>query len=65
MKNKIRELRKQHQLTQDKLSQLTEVSRQTIISIENGRFDPSIMLAYKLARVFGLSIEEVFLFEEE
>ena len=65
MKNKIRELRKQHQLTQEKLSQLTEVSRQTIISIENGRFDPSIMLAYKLARVFGLTIEEVFLFEEE
>ncbi|MFJ7848096.1 helix-turn-helix transcriptional regulator [Peribacillus sp. NPDC097264] len=65
MKNKLRDLRKSHQLTQEKLSELTGVSRQTIISIESGRFDPSIKLAYKLAKVFDLTIEDIFLFEEE
>ncbi|MET3318697.1 UNVERIFIED_ORG: putative transcriptional regulator [Peribacillus simplex] len=65
MKNNIRELRKTHQLTQEKLSELTGVSRQTIISIETGRFDPSIKLAYKLAKVFQLAIEDIFIFEEE
>ncbi|KQU20354.1 helix-turn-helix transcriptional regulator [Peribacillus butanolivorans] len=65
MKNNIRELRKAHQLTQEKLSELTGVSRQTIISIETGRFDPSIKLAYKLAKVFQLAIEDIFIFEEE
>ncbi|AXN38655.1 helix-turn-helix transcriptional regulator [Peribacillus butanolivorans] len=65
MKNNIRELRKAHQLTQEKLSELTGVSRQTIISIETGRFDPSIKLAYKLAKVFQLTIEDIFIFEEE
>ncbi|KON67059.1 hypothetical protein AKG34_24100 [Peribacillus butanolivorans] len=63
MKNNIRELRKAHQLTQEKLSELTGVSRQTIISIETGRFDPSIKLAYKLAKVFQLAIEDIFIFE--
>ncbi|MFD4930663.1 helix-turn-helix transcriptional regulator [Peribacillus butanolivorans] len=65
MKNNIRELRKAQQLTQEKLSELTGVSRQTIISIETGRFDPSIKLAYKLAKVFQLTIEDIFIFEEE
>jgi putative transcriptional regulator len=65
LKNNIRELRKAHQLTQEKLSELTGVSRQTIISIETGRFDPSIKLAYKLAKVFQLTIEDIFIFEEE
>ncbi|MFJ7684234.1 helix-turn-helix transcriptional regulator [Peribacillus butanolivorans] len=65
MNNNIRELRKAHQLTQEKLSELTGVSRQTIISIETGRFDPSIKLAYKLAKVFQLAIEDIFIFEEE
>ncbi|MEK4538720.1 MULTISPECIES: helix-turn-helix transcriptional regulator [Peribacillus] len=65
MKNNIRELRKAHQLTQEKLSELTGVSRQTIISIETGRFDPSIKLAYKLAKVFQLAIEDIFIFEEK
>ncbi|MGE7603253.1 helix-turn-helix transcriptional regulator [Peribacillus sp. NPDC097675] len=65
MKNNLRELRKSHQLTQEKLSELTGVSRQTIISIETGRFDPSIKLAYKLAKVFDLAIEDLFLFEED
>ncbi|MFB6799596.1 helix-turn-helix transcriptional regulator [Peribacillus butanolivorans] len=65
MKNNIRELRKAHLLTQEKLSELTGVSRQTIISIETGRFDPSIKLAYKLAKVFQLTIEDIFIFEEE
>ncbi|MGE7763881.1 helix-turn-helix transcriptional regulator [Peribacillus sp. NPDC096540] len=65
MKNNIRELRKAHKLTQERLSELTGVSRQTIISIETGRFDPSIKLAYKLAKVFQLAIEDIFIFEEE
>jgi putative transcriptional regulator len=65
LKNNIRELRKAHQLTQEKLSELTGVSRQTIISIESERFDPSLLLAYKLAKVFELAIEQIFLFEEE
>ncbi|MFJ7745207.1 helix-turn-helix transcriptional regulator [Peribacillus sp. NPDC097295] len=65
MKNNLRELRKSHHITQEKLSELTGVSRQTIISIETGRFDPSIKLAYKLAKVFDMTIEDIFLFEEE
>lgn len=65
MKNNLRELRKSHHITQEKLSELTGVSRQTIISIETGRFDPSIKLAYKLAKVFDMAIEDIFLFEEE
>lgn len=65
MKNNLRELRKSHQLTQEKLSELTGVSRQTIISIESERFDPSIKLAYKLAKVFDLAIEDIFIFEED
>lgn len=65
MKNNLRDLRKIHHLTQEKLSELTGVSRQTIISIESGRFDPSIKLAYKMAKVFNLAIEDIFIFEEE
>ena len=65
MKNNLRELRKSHQLTQENLSELTGVSRQTIISIESERFDPSIKLAYKLAKVFDLAIEDIFIFEED
>jgi len=65
LKNKIRELREQFDLTQQALAEKVEVSRQTIISLENGRYNPSIFLAYKISKVFNLSIEIVFIFEEE
>ncbi|MGI6344406.1 MAG: helix-turn-helix transcriptional regulator [Bacillota bacterium] len=65
MQNRVRELRTAAGITQEQLAQLTGVTRQTIISIENGRYNPSLLLAYKIARCFGLSIEEVFLCEAE
>lgn len=65
MKNTIAELRRTRKITQEELAELCEVSRQTIISLENGRYNPSILLAYRIAKVFDLTIEEVFLFEEE
>ncbi|WP_333860303.1 helix-turn-helix transcriptional regulator [Clostridium sp.] len=65
MKNHIKDLRKKKRMTQEELSELCKVTRQTIISLENGRYNPSIFLAYKIAKIFGLSIEEVFIFEEE
>ncbi len=63
--NIIRELRKQQGVTQDDLALKVGVTRQTIISLENGRYNASLNLAYKIARYFGKSIEEVFIFEEE
>jgi putative transcriptional regulator len=65
LKNKIRDLREQLDLTQLDLAEKVEVSRQTIISLENGKYNPSIFLAYKISRVFNLAIEEVFIFEGE
>lgn len=65
MKNRLEELRKQHGIKQEELANVLEVSRQTIGSLENGRYNPSIILAFKIARYFGVSIEEVFIFEEE
>lgn len=65
MKNKIKDLRDSQNMTQQQLAELVEVSRQTIISLENGKYNPSIFLAYKIAQVFHRSIEEVFIFEEE
>jgi len=64
MRNRLEELRNQKGLTQQELADQVEVSRQTIISLEGGRYNPSILLAFKLARVFGLTIEDVFIFEE-
>lgn len=61
----VRDLRGQHGLTQEDLAQRVGVSRQTIISIESGRYNPSIMLAYKIAQVFEQPIERVFLCQEE
>jgi len=63
--NRIAELRKQRRISQAELAEEVEVTRQTIISLENGRYNASLLLAHKLARYFGLTIEEVFLFEEE
>ncbi|HHW01212.1 MAG TPA: helix-turn-helix transcriptional regulator [Thermoanaerobacterales bacterium] len=65
MKNRIQELRREKHMTQEELASLCKVTRQTIISLENGRYNPSILLAHKIAKIFGLSIEEVFIFEEE
>ena len=64
MKNYIRELRKQMKLSQEELAMAVGVTRQTIISIENERYTASLALAYKIARFFGLCIEEVFDFSD-
>lgn len=65
MKNRIRELRENFNLTQQDLAVNVGVSRQTIISLENGKYNPSIFLAYKISRVFKFPIEKVFVFEGE
>jgi len=65
VKNRIEELRKQRGIKQEDLASALEVSRQTISSLENGRYNPSILLAFKIARYFNMSIEEVFVYEEE
>lgn len=65
MKNRLEELRKKSCMTQEMLADKLEVSRQTIGSLENGRYNPSISLAFKIARVFGVTIEEIFLYEED
>lgn len=65
MKNRIKDLRLQFGLTQQGLGDKVNVSRQTIISLENGKYNPSIFLAYNISKIFNMTIEEVFLFEEE
>ena len=65
MKNRLEELRKQRGIKQEDLANALEVSRQTIGSLENGRYNPSIMLAFKIARYFQMSIEEIFIYEED
>ena len=65
MKNRLEEVRKQRGLRQEELAAVLEVSRQTIGSIENGRYNPSILLACKIARYFEMSIEELFIYEED
>ncbi|NMD38689.1 MAG: helix-turn-helix transcriptional regulator [Christensenellaceae bacterium] len=64
MKNRLEELRKKHGINQEKLANDLGVSRQTIGSLENGRYNPSIVLAFKIARYFGVNIEDVFIYEE-
>ena len=65
MKNRLEELRRQRGIKQEDLASALEVSRQTIDSLENGRYNPSILLAFKIARYFGMTIEDIFLYEEE
>lgn len=60
MKNAVREMRRARGWTQQELGERLEVSRQTIISIENGKYDPSLPLAFKIARLFGAPIETIF-----
>lgn len=64
MKNRLEEIRKQHGVTQEELAEALMVSRQTIGSLENGRYNPSITLAFKIARYFQRSIEEIFIYED-
>lgn len=65
MKNRLEEIRNQRKINQEDLAKALEVSRQTISSLENGRYNPSITLAFKIARYFNMSIEEIFIYEEE
>lgn len=65
MKTRIQELRKQNKVTQEELAMALGVTRQTIISLENGKYNASLQLAFKISRFFGKSIEDIFLFEEE
>lgn len=65
MKNRLEELRKQRGIKQEELAFAMEVSRQTISSLEKGRYNPSIILAFKLARYFDMSIEEIFIYGED
>ena len=65
MKNRLEEIRKAKGITQEELANALEVSRQTVGSLENGRYNPSIILAFKIARFFEVFIEEVFIYEED
>ncbi len=65
MKNRLEEIRKARGIKQEELAAALEVSRQTIGSLENGRYNPSIILAFKIARYFQMNIEEIFIYEEE
>lgn len=65
MTNRIAELRKVRRVTQEDLADAVGVTRQTIISLENGRYNASLLLAHRLSRYFGLTIEELFIFEED
>ena len=64
MKNRVKELREKENLTQKKLGEKVHVSRQAINAIETGKYDPSILLAYYIAQLFHMTIEEVFIFKE-
>ncbi|MBP3542671.1 MAG: helix-turn-helix transcriptional regulator [Lachnospiraceae bacterium] len=65
MKNRLEELRKSKGIKQEDLAVALEVSRQTIISLEKGKYNPSIILAFKIAKYFRMSIEEIFIYEED
>ena len=65
MKNRLEEIRKARGLRQEELARELSVSRQTISSLEKGRYNPSILLAFKIARYFGLTFEEILIYEEE
>ena len=65
MKNRIEAIRKERGIRQEEFAKALGVSRQTISSLENGRYNPSIQLAFKIARYFDMTIEEVFIYEED
>ena len=64
LKNRLEEIRKQREIKQEELAEAMGVSRQTISSLENGRYNPSVILAIKLARYFGMHVENIFIYEE-
>lgn len=64
LNNRIQQLRKENKVTQNELADAVDVTRQTIISLENGRYNASLLLAHKIAEYFGLKIEDIFIFEE-
>ena len=64
MKNKIKVFRAMHDMTQEALAQQLKVTRQTILAIEKGKYDPSLELAFKIAGFFGVTIEEVFVYDD-
>jgi putative transcriptional regulator len=64
VKNRLEEMRKSHDIKQEELAAALGVSRQTVGSLENGRYNPSILLAFKIAHYFGVSIEDIFIYEE-
>ena len=65
MKNRLEQLRKQRGISQEELADALQVSRQTVGSLENGRYNPSTLLEFKIPRYFGMSIEDIFLYEDE
>lgn len=65
MRNRIEQIRKELGIRQEEFAKILGVSRQTISSLENGRYNPSILLAHKIAKFFGMTIEQVFIFDEE
>jgi len=65
MKNRLKEIRAIRGISQEELADILGVSRQTISSLENGRYNPSILLVFKIARYFGMPIEDIFIYEEE
>lgn len=65
MKNNLETIRKAKGLKQEELAEILEVSRQTISSLENGRYNPSLYLALKIARYFDMKIEDIFIYEED
>lgn len=65
IENHIARLRKERKITQEELASAVLVTRQTIISLENGRYNASLALAHKIAKFFGKTIEEIFIFEED
>ena len=65
LENRIKDLRKSGKVTQDELARAVGVTRQTIISLENGRYNASLQLAHRIAKYFSVTIEEIFIFEEE
>jgi len=65
MKTRIKEYREKYGLTQEALAEKVDVTRQTIIFLEKGKYNPSLRLAYKIARVFNVKIEDIFSFEDE
>jgi len=65
LKNRLEEIRNKKGMSQEDLAKALSVSRQTISSLENGRYNPSILLAFKIAKYFSMPIEEIFIYEED